>query len=183
MVSPRAGGHSCPQPGRGSTGSPPALVDPRGHGLRALSVHHPVDSSQADRAFKPLPLRYVIILFFVCMIKFLGMTNFLYTFFCSGRSPVRLGITPPPLHVELGPSLERVVTGERGSRLVVARPPLMGVASPPSVASVAVPVAAIGLASAATLVIPSPPGAEEERRDARLPASPGGGAHGLPGWS
>nr|TKW23676.1 hypothetical protein SEVIR_3G002200v2 [Setaria viridis] len=98
-------------------------------------------------------------------------------FFCSGRPPVRAGITPPPLHMEWRPSLEPVATGEGGSRLVATRPPLMGVTSPQWVASAA------AVVMAAIPVAATGPGVEEERRDARLHASPGGGAHGSPAWS
>ena len=37
--------------------------------------------------------------------------------------------------------------------------------------------------SEVTLAIPPPTAMEEERRETRLPASPGGGAHGSPSWS
>ena len=37
--------------------------------------------------------------------------------------------------------------------------------------------------SGVTLAVPPPPVAKEERREAGLPVSPSGGAHGLPAWS
>ncbi|XP_034585140.2 uncharacterized protein [Setaria viridis] len=79
--------------------------------------------------------------------------------------------------MEWRPSLEPVATGEGGSRLVATRPPLMGVTSPQWVASAA------AVVMAAIPVAATGPGVEEERRDARLHASPGGGAHGSPAWS
>ena len=44
----------------------------------------------------------------------------------------------------------------------------------------AIPVVSVEAGSGVTLVVPPLPIAEEERREAGLPVSPDGGAHGLP---
>jgi len=41
----------------------------------------------------------------------------------------------------------------------------------------------VGVGSEVTLAIPPPIAMVEERRETRLPASPGGGAHGFSSWS
>ena len=75
------------------------------------------------------------------------------------------------------------MSGEE-SRLAVVRPSLLGVVpSRPVTSTAAIPVAMMEVGSEVTLVIPPPTATVEERRETRLPASPGGGTHGSPSWS
>ena len=46
-----------------------------------------------------------------------------------------------------------------------------------------IPVVMVEVGLEVTLAIPSPIAMAEERRETRLPASPGGGTHGSPSWS
>ena len=46
----------------------------------------------------------------------------------------------------------------------------------------AIPMVLAEARSGLTLVVPPPPVVKEERREAGLPVSPSGGAHGLPTW-
>ena len=48
---------------------------------------------------------------------------------------------------------------------------------------VAIPVVTAEARSEVTLAVPPPPVIEAERRETRLPVSPGGGAHGSSTWS
>ena len=73
----------------------------------------------------------------------------------------------------------------------MAQPSLLGVASSRSVVSTAVVVATVmavipmvmaEVGLEVTFVVPPPTVVEEERRETGLPASLGGGAHGLPAW-
>lgn len=72
---------------------------------------------------------------------------------------------------------------EEGSRLAVARPPLVGAATPPLVASTVmvvtevIPTAVMGPAAAVTLAIPPQLITEEVRKDTELPVLPSGGTH------
>ena len=47
----------------------------------------------------------------------------------------------------------------------------------------AIPVVSVEAGSGVTLVVPPPLVVQEEKREARLPVSLGGGAHGSPTWS
>lgn len=90
---------------------------------------------------------------------------------------------------ERRPSLQRVTTSGEGSRLAVARPSLLGVASSWPVMStmptvvvvmVVIPVVTVEVGSEVRLVVPPPTVAEVERRETELPTSPSGGVHGSP---
>ena len=74
----------------------------------------------------------------------------------------------------------------------MARSSLLGVASSRPIARteaaaaavmVAIPMVMAKVRLQVTLVVPPPIVAEEERRETRLSALPGGGAHGSPAWS
>ena len=59
----------------------------------------------------------------------------------------------------------------------------MAVAAIAAVAVMAtIPMVSIEAGLGVTLVVPPPSVAEEERREARLPVSPSGGAHDSPTW-
>ena len=59
----------------------------------------------------------------------------------------------------------------------------MSMAAVAMVVMAVIPMVMVELGLEVTLVIHSPITAIEERRETGLPASPGGGTHGLPSWS
>ena len=91
---------------------------------------------------------------------------------------------------EWRPSLQQITMSSGESRLAAVHPSLLGVAPSQPVANTAaaavmveIPMAMVEAGSEVTLAIPPAPATVEERRETRLPASPGGGTHGSPSWS
>ena len=99
-----------------------------------------------------------------------------------------LSIAPPPMWEEWRPTLQRIMMSGGESRVVVVHPSSLGVVPFLLVVSMAAVVEVMVAISAPTMLVgsevtlatPPPIVMAEERRETRLPASPGGGMQGSP---